>query len=475
MTSHPTARGAWTAREAAHLARRAGFGATPTELARLVELGRAGAVREFTEYPEVDEELEARIAHTGDTLANVESENVFEMAERAREWWLFRMASGNHPLQEKLALLWHDHFACQFSKLLRGPLYFGQNAMFRRLGSSSFRDLLRGVASDPAMLVFLDNRVNKKDNPNENWGRELLELFTLGVDRYSQTDVYEAARIFTGWSTPTKNTAEFIFNADDHDEGDKVLLGETIQGRAGDTGIEEGWEALDIILKREDCATFIASKLYLWFVSHEPHADRIEELALVLRKNGLSIREALRSMFNADWFYGEDVMLSRYKNPVEWVISAVRLLGMQNTYLLNLRDAVRVTGMNLFEPPSVAGWDHGTAWINSGTIVSRFNLALQLSEVPNSRRQVAGRAAMNLGALAPEPANGGENLGGMVEALATRLLQEPLPAASKEAVAQALEDEASFLPTDMEPRKRHRALTRAAIHLLLVSPEFALC
>ncbi|MEM7515601.1 MAG: DUF1800 family protein, partial [Planctomycetota bacterium] len=253
-----------------------------------------------------------------------------------------------------------------------------------------------------------------------------------------------------------------------------VLLGEKIQGRAGDTGIEEGWDALDIILKQEDCATFIASKLYLWFVSHEPHADRIAELAKVLRKNELSIREALRAMFNSDWFYGEDVMLSRYKNPVEWVISAVRLLGMQNTYLLNLRDAVRVTGMNLFEPPSVAGWDHGTAWINSGTIVSRFNLALQLSEVPNSRRQVAGRAAMNLGALAPQPANG-EDLAGIVEGLATRLLQEPLPAASKEAITKALEDEATFLPASMETKKRHRALTRAAIHLLLVSPEFALC
>lgn len=453
----------WTRADAAHLARRAGFGATPDELDRLVELGRDGAVASFVDFPVEDAALELLIEEQGGTLVDFESgegANIGAVAEHARNWWIFRMVHGAHPLQEKLTLLWHDHFACQRSKIIRLPQYFDQNQVFRRNAAGSFRTLLREVSADPGMLTYLDNRLNDRQNPNENWGRELLELFTLGVDNgYTQRDVYEFSRVFTGWTTPDKNTAEYVYDAEMHDEGDKLLFGETLEGRSGAEGEDEGHEALERILARRECADFIAGKLCAWFVNHEPDPERVREFGAVLHESDYSLRETLHAIFASDWFYAPENRLNMYKNPVEFVVSAARLVGLQNAHLAPLEEAARAMGMDLFEPPSVAGWDHGAVWVNSGTAIHRFNFALALAELPHTTREITGRTAWNLDALEDS-----------IEALTERLLQRRLPAEKLAAVTEVAGDLREF-DADAETLRERR---RAAVHLILSTPEFAM-
>ena len=469
----------WSKDHAAHLARRAGFGATPDEIAHLAALGREAAVAHFVDFPDVDEELEKRMREEGGELVDFdagEGSSLSAVTNRARRWWLYRMAHGQHPLQEKLTLLWHDHFACQQSKIIRLPQYFEQNQLFRRNAAGSFRTLVREVSSDPGMLIYLDNRLNEKANPNENWGRELLELFTLGVDNgYTQKDVYEVSRVFTGWSTPDKNSDEFVYNAQHHDETDKLVFGETLRGRGGDEGMQEGYEAIERILDKPECADYIAYKLLSWFVTHQPSAERIAEYGAILRENEYSIRETLRVLFSSEWFYAPENRLNYYKTPVDFVISAARLLGVQNVHRIDLPKYTTVMGMSLFEPPSVAGWEHGETWVNSGAIVHRFNFALDVSELAHTRRRVTDRvdecSVLNLDAISTAQDDGEVEHGALVDAIAQRLLQRPL--AARDAVIAYLDDADGRLPSDMKPRSRRRAKTRAAIHLILTTPEFA--
>jgi len=465
---------------AAHLARRAGFGATEPQLAALVEMGREAAVSHFVDFPLDDTSLSDAIRDAGGDLSVIEfgtdameNESTNDVVQRVRRWWLYRMVQGNHPLQEKLTLLWHDHFACQQSKILRLEQYLGQNKMFRRNAAGSFRTLVTRVAEDPGMLTYLDNRLNETANPNENWSRELLELFTLGVDNgYDQQDVWELARVFTGWTTPDLNTAEFIFRPELHDATDKVLFGRPIKGRAGPEGVQEGYEALERILDRPECATFLAFKLLGWFVTHEPSAADAERYGQIMRQHDGSIREALRAMFLSDAFYDELEGAPFYRNPVEFVVSAARLLEIQNTHVFALNHHTRLMGMDLFEPPSVAGWEHGEIWVNSSSTVHRFNYALDLSDLPHSRRTVAGRTVLNLDALAGAEGDDDMPHAELVDRLSRRLFQREIP--SREAVIAFLDDADSWLEAGSSPRSKRRAKTRAAVHLLLTSPEFAL-
>jgi uncharacterized protein (DUF1800 family) len=215
----PIAPTEWNAQTAAHLARRAGFGATPEEIEQLATLGPEAAVASFVDLPAEDSELELEIRSVGGELGDiVEREGVssYEIVDRLRDWWLYRMVATRAPLRERLTLCWHDHFATQESKVKRAPLLLQQNRMLRSLAAGRFGELVHAVARDAAMLVFLDNRLNVRANPNENWARELLELFTLGIDRYSQRDVTELSRVFTGWSTPDVKSVDFIFVPAEH-------------------------------------------------------------------------------------------------------------------------------------------------------------------------------------------------------------------------------------------------------------------
>lgn len=460
--------------EAAHLARRAGFGATPEELRKLVELGRSRAVASFLDVPDVDVELEAELQGVGGELADLETGPGVsdQMAiESLRRRWLYRLARSRQPLREKLTLFWHDHFACSERKVLRIGLVRDQLELLRRGALGTFGELVHGIASDPCMLVFLDGRLNHREGINENFARELLELFTLGVDRYEQADVRELARVFTGWSTPDRAVSRFVFEAPRHDPGEKRLFGQRIRGREGQAGMEEGHEAIDIILAQPACAEFLAHKLVAFFTGPVPDLELEAAVAEGLRSSGLSIREGLRTLFLHPRFEAPEHRHSSVRSPVEWVASAARLLEIQNVHLAGLGGPLRIMGMELFQPPSVDGWPSERAWASPGAVSPRLAAAIELTELPHAAVPIAGRAALDLDRLAgpgaSEGASGGDSQtdSNLVRSLAERLLGPAPPEELLEVLVAAL----SELPGS---RRDTRTRTRFLLHALLVSPSF---
>jgi uncharacterized protein (DUF1800 family) len=462
---------AWGPAEAAHLLRRAGFGGPPEEVAELASLGPGAAVDSLVDFPPEEPELEAELASHGSALAVRETDRGMRPEsglEALRSWWLYRMARTRHPLREKLALYWHGHFACAASKVGNDALILDQNELFRRLGAASFRELLLAVAADPAMLAFLDNRVSRKEHPNENWARELMELFTLGVDRYTQEDVREVARAFTGWTTPEPGARSFAFDPRMHDEDDKRIFGARLAGRRGQRGVDEGREVIERILLRPECAEFLAGKLAAFFCAGEVPPRLASALAARLRSSGGSVREALRALFASRAFYAPGARFRLVKSPVELAAGAMRVLGVQNPHLVGLAPRLARMGQELFEPPSVAGWHGGVAWVQSASLLERSELARELSELPHTRRSVAGAAAYDVNSLAGEARANAE----LVDALAERLLQRQPPEPARAALAAYLDQRFGGAPAAGAAERRARV--RALVQLLLAAPEAAL-
>jgi len=421
----------WDRERAALLARRAGFGASPQEVEELWALGLEGATSRLLDYPDDDPPLEREILLQGSPLVEYPPDGGREPVRvgDARAWWIYRMARGAHPAQEKLTLFWHHHFACQQSEELPPDWMVRQNHLFRRLGAGSFRELLGALARDPAMLVFLDGRNNRCERPNENWARELMELFTLGLDRYSQRDVLEVARIFTGWGLAQGREPRFEFHEEQHDPGPRGVLGRVLE-----PGTEQQGESLlDLLLEQPCCAGFLGRKLLRWYLEDDPSADLCEAFGRCLRSSGWSLREALRTLFLSRAFHRPGGRAVLYKTPVDFVISAVRGLEIQNPHLLELPRTLRVLGMDLFHPPSVAGWELGPSWIHAGSVLLRAQFAEQIAALPHSARTLAGSAALDLDRIAGEL--GIDAAGG---------------------------------------RAQRHARTRAALRLQLAAPEFAL-
>jgi len=469
----------WDRAKAAHLARRAGFGARPEQVDQLVALGCEHAVDSCVDFAFEDPELETRMRECGGPLQDIDDPERpgQPRIENVRLWWLFRMVHARAPLAEKLALFWHGHFATQEAEDLRATLVLAQNQMFRRLGPGAFGELLSAVARDAAMIYFLDNRSNAKGHPNENWARELLELFTLGLDCYTQRDVVEIARAFTGWSSPELASTEFEFVPAHHDEGDKLVFGQPLRGRGGPDGVNEGEEVLERIRARPEWAPRIGAKLVAWFVSDEPRPELARALGEHLQAGG-TVREALRTLFRSQAFYAPDVRRALFKNPVEFVVSALRALRVQNPHLIAIDTAVRDMGMQLFRPPSVAGWNTGVSWIHAGALLARADFARVLGALPHSALEVNGSAAIDFDSLGNGVQLGGEVSGGgagqhggdaqsgaaLVRVLATRLDLLELSEERIEALGREVE----------AAGPARRARTRAAVSALIAAPEFAL-
>jgi len=465
--------GTWDRARAAHLARRAGFGATPAQIDHLLELGLDAAVDSFVDWPDEEPALEREEATFGSALADLDGmqDGTQDAVARLRLQWLWRMVESAYPLREKLCLLWHDHFATAESKVLRIDLIRGQYATIQRLCGASFRELVGAIARDPAMLVYLDNRVSKKKHPNENFARELVELFTLGVNRYEQRDVAEIARVFTGWTTPDRNRGPFEFDSGDHDSNDKLVLGQSVPGRRGAAGEQEGDEVLDLLVARPECAKFIAGKLCAWFVSHVPPPELVEALAAEFVEQRYSIRETVRALLRSQAFYDPRFQFQLHKTPVEWAVGAARLIAVRNVHLLGLDQRLSRMGMRLFEPPSVAGWESGRDWAQSSQIAERFELALAYSTLAHSRREVFGAPAADFQALGTQFAG---DSAALVDRLCAHLLQRELAPAARDVLVAYL-DESLPLQGDESARERQsRERVRAAVHLLLCSPEFQL-
>ena len=384
----------------AHLMRRAGFGATREELD-----GYAGKGYEATVEGLLNPGEEQRMSDF--LIRRFHPEISGMMGPLAPgENWLYRMATTTSPLQEKMGLFWHGIFATGYSKVTHGKALSDQTRMFRRYAMSSFRTLLVELSKDPAMIIWLDNQDNHKDAINENFGRELLELFSMGVGNYTEDDIKECARAFTGWTIANRNYMElrsqrdsdwpygriswhFEFNPEDHDDGEKQFLGE--QGRFN------GEDIVDIICRQPATARFIARHMYSFFVADEPPVPEwpytppadpqaIEQLVEAYFDNDYDVSAMLRVLFNSDFFKSRDSWYAKVKSPVELVAGVIRLTGEFDRARYEIMDRYKQAsfmGQFLNDPPSVEGWHQGTEWLDSGTLVERINFASQQIGDPN--------------------------------------------------------------------------------------------
>ena len=394
----------WNYDFAAHLMERAGFGGTPEEIQALARLTPAEAVRRLVYFQSIENPLppfdesgahdpglepfpESRPAVT--KMAKEKGEalgikvkpggdrplqpivnkffywlraSVLE-TQRMGYWWANRMVATHHPLEEKMALFWHGHFAVNEAKVRDYRKTYGQLQLFHKYGTGNFRDLLVAVAQDPAMLSFLDAGVNVKGAPNENFAREIMELFTMGVGNYSEKDVREGARAFTGWNYVD---LKFVVNKDKHDDGSKTFL--------GSTGNFDGVDVIDIILKQPVTARFIAGKMYRFFVRQDLTPELQEKLGAVLRNNNYQIAPFLETVFLSRDFYSPASVGTQIKSPVQLAISTFKKLGLTEVPgVPDFNVATGTLGQRLFSPPTVAGWSEGRSWMTPGLLLERGN------------------------------------------------------------------------------------------------------
>ena len=376
----------------AHLLRRASFGARSDELERYLEQGYDATVEQLlnpTDCDDIPFDLVRRYHVEQSTLRSQPA---------AKALWVYRMATTKCPLQEKMALFWHRVFATAATKLIQARPVMNQIDMFREYGVGRFNDLLIQLSKNPAMLMWLDNQDNHKDAVNENFGREILELFSMGVGNYSEEDIRECARAFTGWTVVNppymtikmrNNTArpygymswQFDLDEDDHDDGPKTFL--------GDTGYFNGEDIVEIICKQDATPSFIARHLYHFFVADEvpvpqwPYTEprdpeAIETMTQAYFDSGYDISAMLRVLFNSDFFKSESARFARIKSPAELVIGMLRTAGGLDVTSSETYEAAKVCsymGQDLLNPPSVEGWQGGDEWIDTGGYVERVNFA----------------------------------------------------------------------------------------------------
>ena len=342
--------------------------------------------------------------------------------------WLYRMATTSTPLQEKMAFFWHSIFPAGYSKTKHGKALSDQIRMFRRYGMGSYRNLLVELSKDPAMIIWLDNQDNHKGAINENYGRELLELFSMGVGNYSEEDIKECARAFTGWTIANREYMElrsqrdsdmpygriswhFEYHPEDHDDGEKEFLAQ--RGRFN------GEDVIDIICQQQATARFITRHMYSFFVADEPAVPQwpytppadpqaIEQLSQAYFDSNYDVTAMLRVLFNADFFKSQSAWYSRVKSPVELVVGVLRLTGefdKPRPEIIGRNYQTEYMGQRLNDPPSVEGWNQGTDWLDTGALVERVNFAGQQladADQPGVRAMIGRITSQNERVISPE-------------------------------------------------------------------------
>jgi uncharacterized protein (DUF1800 family) len=376
----PVAAAPMGSEDAAHLLGRAGFGARPADQARFATLSREAAVGQLL----AETSPLARIAPPADLAtytppARLRALSDEERKERMkrnaiglRAWWVENLLAAATPaeqLRERMTLFWHNHFVSSLEKVRSPKLMLDQNALLRRHALGRFDVLLHAVGKDPAMVVYLDSATNRKGSPNENFAREVMELFTLGEGNYSEQDVKEAARAFTGWSIEPE-TGEFRWRPFAHDSGSKTVLGVS--------GNLDGDAVLDILLARPQTAELLVRKLWREFVSMNPDEKEVRRIATRLRQSGYDMRVALREIFAGPAFWAAENRLALVKSPVDWVFGTLNTLDVEPPEPAALAFALRQLGQDLFAPPNVKGWPGGETWINSSTLLARKQMAERL-------------------------------------------------------------------------------------------------
>lgn len=489
----------WTRQDAAHLLRRAGFGGTPEQIDRLAAMSRKQAVESLLNFDRIPDSAERP---TIDRYEPPERRELRAMTDEQRQkirmdrnrqdqanlhlmrrWWIDRMVTSPRPLQEKMVLFWHGHFTSGAREVRMPQALWNQNELFRRMAVGNFRTLLLEVSKDPAMLVYLNNAQNIKGRPNENYARELMELFTLGIGHYTETDIKEAARAFTGWSID-RETGEFLFRARQHDDGVKTVLGRR--------GKLNGGDVIDAILAQPRAAEYVAGRMWTFFAGTEPPPNVRKHLGNVFRKNEYEIKPLLLAIFTHDAFYSDRVMYAEVKSPVELLVGTLRTLEIKPTDLDAMVLALRMMGQELFQPPNVKGWDGGYDWLTSATLFNRYNAMARIisgtQDAAAARRRrmmspaVDDLAMKNDGPLSspqspfdPMPLVRARKLASVeavVDDFVARLIGRPLADERREVLIEALRSSLKS-PADVGAAANADAI-RELLMLIVATPEYQL-
>jgi hypothetical protein len=487
----PTSADSFDAVKAAHLLNRATFGGKPDEVTHVMELGPERAVDHLLDFPDASADEQSKtdlpdLSSVGEGYPKNFEERRVMLAGKTEEerkainmrlmmlnrealaatlnWWLRRMIDGKYPMQEKLTLFWHGHFTTSARDERSASAMWGQNETLRRNAAGNFRHFVKQISRDPAMLDYLNNQQNHKQHPNENYARELMELFTLGIGNYTEQDIKEAARAFTGWGHDGEN---FIFRRGDHDFGEKKFL-----GRSGNL---DGDDIIETILAHHACAPYIAGRLLTYFVQDDPDPAICLNLGALLRDCNYDLRPVLQTMFTSRLFYSPSVIGGQIKSPIQLVIGTQRLLDARPPQEVQVMVALEQMGQVPFAPPNVKGWPGGRNWINTSTLFVRYNTAVWLAgggqPIQGGRGDVGrliGARGMRGGrfGMYPQfnPQPGGDSVEQLVDLWVSRLIQRPIAPDRKKVLMDSVGDRAD---SESELKKM--------IQLIVSMPEYQLC
>lgn len=468
----------WTFAQAAHLLNRAGFGGSPVEIAQLQALGLAKAVEKMVKGDEDDDlfpppaltqpaEVHAQylqVKAITDEQKKKEMRNQFqreqgEQIRQLRAWWLNRMRYTSHPLREKLTLFWHGHFATGTEKVRSAYMLWQQNETLRANALGNFREFAKQISKDPAMMRYLDTVQSNRRKPNENFARELMELFMLGEGVcYTEEDIKESARAFTGYRVNPQEMA-FQFLSKQFDPEEKQFMGRR--------GPFTGDDIIDIILERKECSEFIARKLWIYFGSENPSPETVSALAAHFRESGFDIRSVVREIFLSSEFYSPAVVRRQVKSPVQWIVQTSRVLETTLPPAPAVEAAMSQLGQVLFAPPNVKGWDGGRAWISSSTLLFRYNLAGYI--VSGQQAMLDGfkkdARAVPLALEKIAPANVRSDHGRLCDLVITRLLNAPVSSREREKFLAFLHEQGGQIGDSS---------LRDFLHLVMSTPDYQL-
>lgn len=457
----------------AHLLRRAGLSASRAEIEHYLPMGIEGATNRLLNYHEQPEEF-----NDEEIIKTLQQDRPRPEPQHAMGWWIYRLLTTTRPFQERIALFWHDHFATSSSKVRNGLYLQMQIQLFQRLGTGNFQELVLQVSRDPAMMVWLDGIANLKGKPNENYARELLELFTMGIGNYTEQDIAEAARAFTGWTIRRINGA-FYFNESQHDKGEKLFLGQR--------GPWTGEDVIRMAVEYPATATFISAKVYEAFINDTAPPDKkvVAALARTFTESGYNILALIKRALTSDTFWSERSIRRRVKSPSEFVIGAMRQMGLgerlreaglQTSAGMRLSQAIiRMAasymdrmGQTLLRPPSVKGWDSGTAWINSATMLERMRFADAITQGPAQLGQRA-RQAQTLRSLLQTEARNLTSQDDFIDRLQLSLDVE-LQRSTREKLSAYLQAKGGMTAIESQDR----AVISGALKILFSSSEYQL-
>lgn len=466
---------AWTPLLAAHLVSRAGFGGSPDDIASLHSLGRKAAVEHFLAGDEdADMFPPPELTPVADAYWAFRQANMMAEGEEKREalgdlrraqldqlravraWWLQRMRYTRYPLREKMTLFWHGHFATSFDKINSASMMYQQNETLRNHALGNFKSLTKDISRDPAMMKYLDLNRSEARRPNENFARELMELFTLGEGvRYTEIDVREAARALTGYKmTPASGIFRYQPKAADLTE--KTFLGQT--------GTWNGDDVIDIICKQPECAAFISHKIWVYLAGTEPGPDLHARLTRKLQDADYEIKPLLREILLSPEFYSPEVVRHQVKGPVQWLVQISQSLEAPLPPPDSCEFILRSMGQVLFAPPNVKGWAGGRSWINGSTYLLRCNLAGTIVGADDKPLEKS-RDAIPVEWDRIAPAEMRKNPGALCDSLAFRFLSVPLEPGDRQKVIAFLEKRGPDISD---------ATVRDCAHLIMSTPEFQL-